>query len=268
VEITGPRAQLRPPRVAEIVAGVLRERIVGGDLADGDLLPTQDELIAQYRVSRPALREALRILEDEGLLTVRRGKVGGSVVRRPTAGASAYSFGLLLQSRRATVGDLATAIKHIEPVAASLCAARPDRARAVVPVLRANLAQAEAAIADGPRFTALAREFHELLVSRCGNETLILALGALESLWSEQERQWAVRAASEGVYPEERYRRDVLSAHAAVTDAIASGDADAAGHLDASHLGHSQRYTLEGSPDQVVRATPLRDALRDLSLRR
>jgi DNA-binding FadR family transcriptional regulator len=258
VEITGPRAQLRPPRVAEIVAGVLRERIVGGDLADGDLLPTQDELIAQYHVSRPALREALRILEDEGLLTVRRGKVGGSVVRRPTAAASAYSFGLLLQSRRATVGDLATAIKHIEPVAASLCAARPDRARAVVPALRANLAQAE----------ALAREFHELLVSRCGNETLILALGALESLWSEQERQWAVRAASEGVYPEERYRRDVLSAHAAVTDAIASGDADAAGHLDASHLGHSQRYTLDGSPDQVVRATPLRDALRDLSLRR
>jgi DNA-binding FadR family transcriptional regulator len=256
VEITGPRAQLRPPRVAEIVAGVLRERIVGGDLADGDLLPTQDELIAQYHVSRPALREALRILEDEGLLTVRRGKVGGSVVRRPTAAASAYSFGLLLQSRRATVGDLATAIKHIEPVAASLCAARP------------NLAQAEAAIADGPRFTALAREFHELLVSRCGNETLILALGALESLWSEQERLWAVRAASEGVYPEERYRRDVLSAHAAVTDAIASGDADAAGHLDASHLGHSQRYTLDGSPDQVVRATPLRDALRDLSLRR
>ena len=201
MEIAGRREQLRPPRVAEVVAGVLRERIVGGDLADGDLLPTQDELIAQYRVSRPALREALRILEDEGLLTVRRGKVGGSVIRRPTAGASAYSFGLLLQSRRATIGDLATAIKLIEPVAASLCATRPDRAREVVPALRANLAETEAAVADGPRFTALARQFHELLVSRCGNETLILALGALENLWSEQERQWAVRRRLRGRLP-------------------------------------------------------------------
>jgi GntR family transcriptional regulator, transcriptional repressor for pyruvate dehydrogenase complex len=265
METTERRGQLRPPRVAEVVAGVLRERIIGGDLADGDLLPTQDELIAQYRVSRPALREALRILEDEGLLTVRRGKVGGSVIRRPTAGASAYSFGLLLQSRRATIGDLATAIKLIEPVAASLCATRPDRAREVVPALRANLAETEAAVADGPRFTALARQFHELLVSRCGNETLILALGALENLWSEQERQWAVRAASEGVYPEQRYRRDVLSAHGRVTEAIAAGDADTAGRLDTGHLGQSQRYTLEGSQDEVVRATPLRDGLRELT---
>jgi DNA-binding FadR family transcriptional regulator len=258
------REQLRQPRLAEVIAGVLRERIVGGDLGDGDELPTQDELIAQYRISRPTLREALRILEGEGLLTVRRGSVGGSVVRMPTAEESAYAFGLLLQSRRATVNDLAAAIKHIEPVTAALCAARQDRARDVVPVLRANLAETEAAIADGPRFTALARQFHELLVSRCGNETLIVTVGALESLWTEQERQWASRAASEGVYPEERYRCDVLVAHVALVDAIAGGDAEAAGRVDASHLQRSQRYTLKGSHDQVVRATPLRDGLRDL----
>lgn len=261
----GRREQLRQPRLAEVVAGVLRERIVNGELGDGDLLPKQDELIEEYRISRPTLREALRILEGEGLLTVRRGSVGGSVVRMPTADASAYTFGLLLQSRRATIGDLATAIKHIEPITAALCAARPDRAAGVVPALRANLKDTEAAISDGPQFTALARQFHELLVSCCGNETLIVAFGALESLWSEQERQWAVRAASGGFYPEERYRRDVLSAHVALVEAIERGDAEAAGRLDASHLQHSQRYTLEGSQAQVVRATALRDGFRELT---
>ena len=184
----------------------------------------------------------------------------------PTSDASAYTFGLLLQSRRATIGDLATAIKHIEPITASLCAGRADRATSVVPALRANLADTEAATSDGPQFTALARQFHELLVTCCGNETLMVAFGALERLWSEQERQWAVRAASQGVYPEERYRRDVLSAHVALVEAIEHGDADAAGRLDGSHLQHSQRYTLEGSQDEVVRATALRDGMRDLSL--
>jgi GntR family transcriptional repressor for pyruvate dehydrogenase complex len=269
VTSTGPpavrREQLRQPRLAEVVAAVLRERIVNGELGDGDMLPKQDELIAEYRISRPTLREALRILEGEGLLIVRRGSVGGSVVRMPTADASAYTFGLLLQSRRATISDLATAIKHIEPITASLCAARADRASEVLPALRANVADTEAATSDGPQFTALARQFHELLVSCCGNETLIVAFGALESLWSEQERQWAVRAASEGLYPEERYRRDVLSAHVALVDAIERGDAEAAGRLDAGHLQHSQHYTLEGSQSQVVRATSLRDGLRELT---
>ena len=101
------RGQLRQPRLADMVASVLRERIVDGKLANGDLLPKQDELLEEFRISRPSLREALRILESEGLLTVRRGNVGGSVVEAPTADTSAYMFGLVLQSRRGTVADLA-----------------------------------------------------------------------------------------------------------------------------------------------------------------
>jgi DNA-binding transcriptional regulator YhcF (GntR family) len=152
------RGQLRQPRLAEVVAGALRERIVDEERGDGDLLPKQDELIEEFRISRPTLREALRILENEGLLTVRRGSVGGSVIQVPTAAASAYTFGLVLQSRRATISDLASAIKQIEPISASLCATREDRAREVVPALRANLKQTEAATSDGPQFTALARQ--------------------------------------------------------------------------------------------------------------
>src|SRR5580698_4135154 len=121
------RAQLRQPRLAEVVAGVLRERIIDGSLGDGDLLPKQDELLEEFRISRPSLREALRILESEGLIRVRRGNVGGSVVEVPTAETSAYTLGLVLQSRRGTVADLALAIKQIEPVTASMCAERRDR---------------------------------------------------------------------------------------------------------------------------------------------
>ena len=257
-------AQFRQPRVAEVVAGILRDRIVNGELGDGDSLPKQEELMAEFRISRPTLREALRHLENEGLLTVRRGSIGGSVVEVPTAETSAYTFGLVLQSRRATISDLARAIEQIEPIAASLCAGRSDRAKAVVPVLRENVEQTSDAIGDGEQFTRLSRRFHELLVRACGNETLIVTVGALESLWSEQERQWAARVTTEGRYPEKRQRRDVLSAHSSLVEAIAAGDADAARKIDAGHLTHSQRYALENSEDQVVRATTLRNGMLNL----
>ena len=257
---TAPRrTQLRQPRLADMVASVLRERIVNGELSDGDLLPKQDELLEEFRISRPSLREALRILESEGLLTVRRGNVGGSVVEAPNAESSAYMFGLVLQSRRGTVADLADAIRHIEPITASLCAERPDRDSAVVPALRSNIAAAEASIEDLTAFTALSREFHESLVASCGNETLILTIGALESLWSQQEQQWAERAQSRGEYRDLGYRRDVLSAHKALVDAIAAGQAEKVARLAGKHLEGSQRFALvAGRGDRLVTATGLR----------
>ncbi len=257
-------AQFRPPRVAEFVAGSLRERIINGDLASGDSLPKQEDLMAEFRISRPTLREALRHLENEGLLTVRRGSIGGSVIEVPTAATSAYTFGLVLQSRKATISDLAAAIERIEPLAAALCAARPDRLETVLPALRKNVKSAGAAIDDGEEFTMVSRRFHELLVGECGNETVIVMVGALESLWSEQERQWAARVTSEGRYPQTEHRRQVLAAHTSLVDAIAAGDEDAARKIDAGHLTHSQRYALENSESQVIRATTLRDGLRDL----
>jgi len=253
------RAQLRQPRLADMVASVLRERIVNGELGNGDLLPKQDELLEEFRISRPSLREALRILESEGLLTVRRGNVGGSVVEAPNAESSAYMFGLVLQSRRGTVADLADAIRHIEPITASLCAERPDRETEVIPQLRANIAECEAAMSDGPQFTVLSREFHEQLVAACGNQTLILMVGALESLWSEQERSWAQRAHSRGQYPVEKYRRDVINAHKALVDGIAAGQADKVARLARRHLQESQHYALGDGTNRLVTATRLRN---------
>jgi DNA-binding FadR family transcriptional regulator len=258
------RGQLRQPRLADMVASVLRERIVDGKLGNGDLLPKQDELLEEFRISRPSLREALRILESEGLLTVRRGNVGGSVVEAPNADTSAYMFGLVLQSRRGTVADLAEAIQQIEPITASLCASREDREEAVVPQLRANIAETEAAIGNGPQFTVLSRRFHEEMVAACGNQTMILMVGALESLWSEQERQWAQRVDSQGQYPVERYRRDVINAHKALLSGIAAGQAERVAKLAKRHLQESQHYALAEGREQVVRATSLRAGFNHL----
>src|SRR3954470_1673599 len=117
------RRQLRQPRLANMVAEELRNRILISDLADGDLLPKQEDLLEEFRVSLPSIREALRILETEGLVTVLRGNTGGAVVRMPSAAKVAYMLALVLQSHSVGVDDVAVALRNLEPTCASLAAA-------------------------------------------------------------------------------------------------------------------------------------------------
>lgn len=253
----GPR-QLHHPRLAEVVAGALRDRIILGELPDGSRLPKQDDLLLEFRVSRQSLREALRILEAEGLLSIQRGNVGGAIVRAPTAQSSAYMFGLVLRSRQTTLADLAEAVQNVEPVAASLCARREDRLETVVPPLRSILEQGRGAVEDSVEFTRLSRRFHEELVRRCGNETLILMLGTLELMWSQQEREWAARAEEGGRYPSAKARQAVLSAHAGILRAIEKGDEGRAARLARAHLRESQRFALADGAAAPLHSVPIR----------
>ena len=83
------RLVVRGERRAEIVADELRRQIIDGELSDGDLLPRQEILVEQFNVSLVSLREALRILETEGLVSVRRGNRGGAVVHAPAKASAA-----------------------------------------------------------------------------------------------------------------------------------------------------------------------------------
>ena len=75
-------APVKVPKTAELVATQLRNQIVRGDLREGDALPPEAALMAQFGVSRPTLREAFRVLESEALISVRRGARGGAACAR------------------------------------------------------------------------------------------------------------------------------------------------------------------------------------------
>ncbi|MCU1380774.1 MAG: transcriptional regulatory protein (FadR family) [Acidimicrobiales bacterium] len=249
---TERRPGLSQPRVAEMVADILRARIVDGDLADGDLLPKQDDLLAEFRVSRPSIREAMRILETEGLVSVRRGNVGGAEVHAPKARSAAYMLGLVMQSQAVTLTDVASALRILEPACAALAAARPDRATAVLPELQDLNAQAEEHLDDGPAFTRFSRQWHGAMVESCGNQTLILLVGTLETVWSHHESLWADHIAAEGRYPDVKSRRLVLRAHVKITEAIEAGNEEVAQRAVRRHLDESQTYLLARDPDMRV----------------
>jgi DNA-binding FadR family transcriptional regulator len=247
--------RLYQPRLAEMVADVLRRRILDGSLRDGDALPTEEQLLAEFGVSKPSLREGLRILETEGLVTVRRGNIGGATVHVPSSQAAARMLGMVLQSERVTLADLANALRQFEPLCAGLCAARPDRLDTVVPTLRAIHDEEVGVVDDQQATLALGRRFHETLVSECGNQTIIHVIGTLESLWSSHEQQWARRVHPDGL-PDVRSRRAGHRAHGRIITLVEQGDIDAVTKIVRRHIEGAQAFALSVDGHRVVDVTP------------
>jgi GntR family transcriptional regulator, transcriptional repressor for pyruvate dehydrogenase complex len=230
--------------MAELVADKLRERILQGDLRDGDLLPKEEVLRELYLVSKPSIREAMRILEAQGLITVRRGNVGGAVVHRPTSQNVAYTLAMVLASSAATIEDVAQALRECEPACVALCAERKDRRRTVVPALRKIQKESLRSIDDLVVATMLSRQFHETMVELCGNYSLIIMVGALEAIWSSHEKEWASRVDDALSVPVEE-RRAAFDVHQEIIDLIDAGDSNAARELSARHLKVAQSYPTD-----------------------
>ena len=246
------RRQLSQPRIAEMVADNLRRRILAGELNDGDVLPKVDDLLLEFPVSKPSIREAMRILETEGLLSVRRGNVGGAVIHTPKAKVAAYMFGMVLQAQDTLLADLAAALSDVEPACAAKAAERSVHDKSLVAILNRLNEELEAGLDDGPEFTRLARRFHDAVVQGCGNATMALVTGSLETLWSNHESNWAESTNAHGEYPDLQARESVLRTHRKITDAIEEGDAARARHLVAQHLHESQRYVLSQGKDTLI----------------
>jgi DNA-binding FadR family transcriptional regulator len=256
--------RLRQPRLAEMVASILRDRILRGELKDGDALPNQDELLHEFQVSKPSLREALGILEAEGLVTVQRGNRGGALVHVPTAAGAAYMIGLVMQYRQVPYDDVAEALKRLEPVCVALCATREDRKKTVLPQLNLIHEQTLAAVDDEVEFTRVTRAFHQELVNLCGNQTLILITGTLESLWSTREQAWAATATESGAFPEVKHRETGIKAHARIMRLISDGDPESLEQFARSHLENTLHHGTTPRPVEV--APPPRPHTTPLSL--
>lgn len=244
-------ARIRRPRVADIVAARLRDDILSGRLREGDVLPSQENLLTEFGVSPPALREAIHILEVDGLVSVRRGNMGGAVVHRPSAERTAHMIGMVLQSRASTPADVSGALMHLEPICAGMCAAREDRLATVVPYLQAEIDRQESQFDDKSQYVPNARRFHEALVSRCGNEPMILLIGSLELIWSAHESSvWG----DEPDPMRHQTMRAALRDHYKMLDAIRDGDADRAVTLARDHLAAARRNTLAFGRDRTIEA--------------
>jgi DNA-binding FadR family transcriptional regulator len=161
---------IRIPKMAEVIAARLRKAIVRGDIRIGDKLPSEARLISDFDVSRPTIREALRILEFEGLIVVSRGARGGARVTDPSDDMVTRAAGLALQLKGATIADIYEARSAIEPSAAKIAA--ETGGVGVVDALRRQLQFEREISLDRAQQAKGVADFHRILMERCGNVAL------------------------------------------------------------------------------------------------
>jgi DNA-binding FadR family transcriptional regulator len=240
--------QVRAPKMAEMVASQLRRRIITGELAEGDSLPSEATLVAQFGVSRPTLREAFRVLESESLITIRRGAHGGGRVMVPDRVVAARYTGLILEYGGTTVEDVYDARVELEaPCAAALARSRTDLDLAD---LRSALRRHEAMRTDYAEKIRAHVEFHGLLVRLAGNKTMTMLSQLMEHIIATANISQTVNRDKSNMA--ERVDRSAARSHRRVIELIERGDADAAEGFWREHLVRAEEYVLRGQHTRTV----------------
>jgi len=158
---------------SEQVADALMSRIINAGLKPGDTLGTEADLLAEHEVSRPTLRESLRMLEAQGVIALRPGPGGGVVVGRPSVDRLAHALSVFLYLQGVPFGAVLKAREVIEPALASEAAVHGterefDELQASIDRMRA--------ITDQDKFISENRTFHEIIARASRNKVL-------ESFW-------------------------------------------------------------------------------------
>ena len=111
-------------RIFKDIVEQIEDAILDGKLALGQRLPSERELGEMLGTSRGTLREALRILEQKGLIEIKLGVNGGAVVKEATSEQMSETLALLIRSQSVSLTHLAEFREGVEGIVASLAAER------------------------------------------------------------------------------------------------------------------------------------------------
>ncbi len=210
----------------ELLVEHLRDGILSGRFGADSALPQERELVTQTGLSRGSVREALRILEAEGLISTRVGRHGGSTIARPTEALFKRQISTFMQTRRVDLRQMIEVRETLEPKLASLAArARTDEDIAAI---RASLAAMEAAAGDARRFVQENANWHLAVAGASHNEMLRLFMEPVTDLVSE--------ASKLTTFSDLKLQEQVLRAHRGITRAIVERDAEAAARRMMRHV--------------------------------
>lgn len=216
---------LKVPRASELVAERLRSLILAGTIAEGQNLPPEKELVLQLGVSRATLREALRMVESEGLITTKTGPKGGATVQRPGGANLTRSLALLLQLEETPFHVLLEARRLLQPICADLASQRitPQELQELenwLGVMRENLE-------DIPTYLQGQVSFHIGIISAAHNDVLRLYTTSVGELISAQTARVGLSLPA---------RKTGLKAAESILEAIKEGNGTLAARRVEAHL--------------------------------
>lgn len=175
-------------RVFEQVAEQIEKRILDGELRSGDRLPTERHLAEQFHVSRTAVREAMKILAQKGLVDMRPGR--GTIVIDGANAAMQDSIDLVMKLRLGEVGgsnNLVEVREILEIEIAALAAARATEKE--IAAMREAVKIMDESLDDADAFIAADNRFHEALAQATQNTLIFILVNSIVNLLSEQRKQ-------------------------------------------------------------------------------
>jgi len=215
------------PRAFEHILGELEASISAGALEAGDRLPPERDLAARYGVSRASVREAIRVLEAMGIVSVRRGADHGVVLLQEPGNAFQPVLRLLVALRHVSLDDAIEFRAMVEAGAARRLAAIGDPGAALAGLLD----RMEAPGIRQSDFHALDATFHVTLVRTAGNALLNLVEDAVDGLLRK-----VITDLSRIAWDWDAIRPQLVAEHRAIHDAIVAGEGERAAALLTKHV--------------------------------
>jgi GntR family transcriptional regulator, transcriptional repressor for pyruvate dehydrogenase complex len=236
----------RPLKRSEVIARDLAQYIVDARLPAGSMLPREREMIDQLGVGRTTLREALRILETRGVLTIRSGPGGGPVVRHPEPNDLTEALTLILQFQRATMLEVHDARIWLEPTAARMAAthitkAEIKRLRDINAEMKTAIDSSEENIMDANR------RFHGVIAAATANLVVQVFLETLLTV---------VDSGVQDINHSREFKRIAAKGHDEIIDALEAKDPDRAEDAMRRHLVEGKKRRFKENRDLMSR--PLR----------
>ena len=219
---------------------IVHDLVVRG-LRPGDKLPLESAMLQQYKVSRASLREALRLLEVQGLISIRPGPGGGPVVGNVDARNLARTTSLYFHLGGMKYGDIFSTQEVLEPVCAQLACRHPDREERMAPFLDARPLPKE-----GTPYHEVTLDFHNTVYELCGNPVLALVTQAVTSLISSH-----IVSTMDPV----ELHEPILEEHAQIARAISTGKESRAHRLTSEHFRAQHDYYQRNWParfDEII----------------
>lgn len=236
---------VRSPKVPELVANELAHQILDARLPVGARLAPESEMMQDLNVGRSTLREALRLLEFQGLLKIKTGRHGGPAVARPSREQAGHFLALLLHVEDATIEHVYDVRKVIEPLAAQMAADRISED--ALTNLSASCEAVRANLDDIDTFEDESASFHRLLAEACGNPVIFVFVEGLTALSLRSEM---------GVVYDETVRTSSVKSHDRILKALRKGDGKTAQREMALHLEDMQRNIETFYPGTMASPVP------------
>jgi DNA-binding FadR family transcriptional regulator len=248
--MSGPRTGEQPTFVArpKKTALILAQRIVRDihrrGLVPGDKLPAERLMMEQYDAGRGTLRESLRYLELQGLLSFKPGPGGGPVVEKPGADSLAATLSLVLQFDGAPYRVVAEARTAFEPLMAALAAQRITPERMLE--LELAVSDMEEGIDDIERYLETNERFHDTIAWASGNSLFGFLIDVMVGSMD-------ISGAAQGIEYSVRQRQAVLRAHTGILEAIRAGDASLAESAMRTHIEEYVTHAQRKYPESLER---------------